>query len=99
MGLVLPRLESGWAKPAPLSQAFDSPLATARRFYYDNLTFDPRALRYVIDLFGHTQIFVGSDYPFTAGQKNSAQTFDGLGLSPDVLAAVRGGNAERFLSM
>jgi aminocarboxymuconate-semialdehyde decarboxylase len=92
-----PRLQSGWQKVPALSRAFASPVETARRLYYDNIVFDRRLLRHLIDVFGDTQIFVGSDYPFTAGQTDSAQMFAGLDLSNDQLAALRGGNAARFL--
>ena len=99
LAAFLPRLETGWKRVAILKDAFASPAATARRMYYDNIVYQTPLLKYLIDTFGVTQIFVGSDYPFTAGQKNSAKMFEGLGLSPDELAALRGGNAARFLNV
>lgn len=99
LSAFLPRLESGWQRVGALKSAFTSPAETAHRMYYDNIVFEPRLLKYLLDAFGVTQIFVGSDYPFTAGQKNSARLFEGLGLSPDDLAALRGGNAGRFLGI
>ncbi|HLI22914.1 MAG TPA: amidohydrolase family protein [Stellaceae bacterium] len=99
LAAFLPRLESGWQKLQALNRAFASPVATARRLYYDNVVFDKKLLRHLIDTFGDTQIFVGSDYPFTAGQKNSAAMFEGLGLEPWQLDALRGGNAARFLGL
>ena len=95
----LPRLESGWQKLPTLHQAFASPTEMARKAFYDNVVFDRRLLRHLIDCFGDTQIFVGSDYPFGAGQTNSARMFDGLGLSEGQLSALRGGNAARFLNL
>ena len=99
LAAFLPRLESGWQKLPALKRAFGSPLEAARRLYYDNVVFDRKLLRHLIDVYGDTQIFVGSDYPFTAGQSNSAAMFDGLGLSAAQLAALRGGNAARFLDL
>jgi aminocarboxymuconate-semialdehyde decarboxylase len=99
LATFLPRLESGWQKVPSLNKAFASPAATARRLYYDNIVFDPRLLKHLLEVFGVSQIFVGSDYPFTAGQKNSAKMFADLGLSPEHLAALRGGNAGRFLNI
>jgi aminocarboxymuconate-semialdehyde decarboxylase len=99
LAAFLPRLETGWQRVATLKDAFASPAATARRMYYDNIVYQAPLLKYLIDTFGATQIFVGSDYPFTAGQKNSARMFDGLGLTEDDLAALRGGNAARFLNL
>ena len=95
----LPRLETGWRKLPALNRAFASPAATARQLYYDNVVFDKPLLRHMIATYGDTQIFVGSDYPFTAGQKDSAAMFDGLGLSPEQLERLRGSNAARFLNL
>ena len=52
------------------AHAFDDPQATARRFYYDNLVFDHATVRHLMTLFGVSQIFVGSDYPFAAGSSS-----------------------------
>ncbi len=93
----LPRFESGWSKRPALTQAFASPLQTARRFYYDNVVFDRRLLAHMIETFGESQVFVGSDYPFAGGQDGSADMFSGLTLTDAALAALRGGNAFRFL--
>jgi len=99
LAAFLPRLQNGWQILPALNKSFASPTETARQLYYDNVVYDRRLLRYLIDTFGTTQIFVGSDYPFTAGQKNSAGLFDELGLGAEELAALRGGNATRFLNL
>src|SRR5690606_31328468 len=41
-----------------------SPAEYARRFYYDTLLFDRRAIRFLIDMMGSSQILVGTDYPY-----------------------------------
>jgi aminocarboxymuconate-semialdehyde decarboxylase len=99
LAMFLPRLETGWQKLQALKNAFASPAEAARKLYYDNVVFDKPLLRYLIDAYGDTQVFVGSDYPFTAGQKNSAAMFEGIGLSPEQLERLRGGNAARFLNL
>jgi aminocarboxymuconate-semialdehyde decarboxylase len=99
LATFLPRLQNGWQLVPALNRAFASPTETAQRLYYDNVVYDRRLLRHLIETFGSTQIFVGSDYPFTAGQKNSARLFDDLGFAPADLAALRGGNARRFLNL
>ncbi|HVA24965.1 MAG TPA: amidohydrolase family protein [Chloroflexota bacterium] len=73
----LPRLENSWsgqwngeppaegAAPSLLRQMLPkSPTQYARQFYYDTLLFDRRAIRYLIDLVGASQVTVGTDYPF-----------------------------------
>jgi aminocarboxymuconate-semialdehyde decarboxylase len=95
----LPRLQTGWSKAPALQAGFAAPVETARRFYYDNVVFDRTLLRHIIEYFGDTQIFVGSDYPFAGGQQDSAKMFDGLGFTQDQMDALRGGNATRFLKL
>jgi aminocarboxymuconate-semialdehyde decarboxylase len=99
LAMFLPRLENGWQKLPALKKAFASPAEAARQLYYDNVVFDKQLLRYLIEAYGDTQVFVGSDYPFTAGQKDSAAMFEGIGLSPEQLDRLRGGNAARFLNL
>jgi aminocarboxymuconate-semialdehyde decarboxylase len=77
----------------------ESPAATARRFYYDALVFDPLAVRFVIDTFGSSQICVGSDYPYAMADSDPVATLEKSGLEAAVLAAIRAGNAWRFLGL
>lgn len=44
------------------------PNALLRRFYYDALTHDTRALRYLIDLVGADRVVIGTDAPFDMGE-------------------------------
>lgn len=99
LAMFLPRLETGWQKLQALKNAFASPAEAARKLYYDNVVFDKKLLRYLIEAYGDAQVFVGSDYPFTAGQRNSAAMFEGIGLTPGQLERLRGGNAARFLNL
>jgi aminocarboxymuconate-semialdehyde decarboxylase len=99
LGAILPRLQAGWARTPDLSAVFASPRETARQFYYDNLVFDQALLRYLIEAFGVTQIFAGSDYPFAAGQPTPGRPFESLGLAASELTAVTSGNALRFLRL
>lgn len=49
-------------------------------FYLDSLVHDERALKYLVDMFGHEKVCLGSDYPFPLGEKIPgsliAQTFE-----------------------
>ena len=51
-----------------------SPLTLLRRFYFDSLVFEPRALRYLIDLVGADHICLGTDAPFDMGDEAPADT-------------------------
>ncbi len=48
-------------------------------FYLDSLVHDEKALKYLVDMFGHEKVCLGSDYPFPLGEKIPgsliAQTF------------------------
>ena len=96
---ILPRLHHGWTLAPPLHSAFDSPLEAARRMFYDNVVFDPATLRHIIAMFGETQIFAGSDYPYAAGQSFPGRPFADLDLSDAATDQLMRGNALRFLGM
>jgi len=76
-----------------------SPAEYARRFYYDTLLFDRRALRYLIDLIGSRQILVGTDYPYMAPEEPVDRTLRTLGLPPGEHANIAWNNCFRFLGI
>ncbi len=49
------------------------PNALLRRFYYDALTHDTRALRYLIDLVGADRVVIGTDSPFDMGEAHPVE--------------------------
>ena len=100
LGVLLPRLVHAWKVTPRAKEALtESPAATARRFFYDALVFEPLAVRFVIDTFGSTQICVGTDYPYAMADPDPLGTLEKAGLEAAVLAAIRGGNARRFLGL
>lgn len=99
LAAFLPRFQRGWERLPDLQAAFAAPRETARRFYYDNVVFNRGLLKHLLEAFGDTQICLGSDYPFSGGQEQSAALFEGLGLTASQLEAVLGGNAARYLSL
>ncbi len=59
-----------------------SPNRLLRRFYYDALTHDPRALRYLIDLVGADRVVIGTDAPFDMGEEHPVEMIEKVrGLS------------------
>jgi aminocarboxymuconate-semialdehyde decarboxylase len=77
----------------------ESPAVYARRFFYDALVFDPKAVRFVVETYGGSQVCVGSDYPFNMGDTDPLGTLEKSGLDAATLAAIRSGNAKRFLNL
>jgi aminocarboxymuconate-semialdehyde decarboxylase len=98
MSILLPRLQHAWKK---IDKARDSvteaPEVTAKRFFYDQLVFQERAVRFVIDTFGKSQILVGTDYPYAMGDFAPLETMKGL--DADTRAAITSANARRFLNL
>lgn len=76
-----------------------SPLDYARRFYYDSLVFDHRAVRYLIDLLGSDRLLVGSDFPAMPREDPAGRTVRAMGLPSDVLADLTWHNAFRYLGI
>jgi len=99
MSVLLPRLVHAWKMiPKAKESLAESPAATARRFYYDELVFDPAAVKFVIDSFGATQICIGTDYPFALATSTPSKRWKGA-ASTRQLAAISSTNAKRFLGL
>jgi aminocarboxymuconate-semialdehyde decarboxylase len=65
LAMLLPRIRMGWNLfgSEPTRMPVD-PEAVARSMWFDTLVYDPRPLRYLVELFGADRLTVGSDYPF-----------------------------------
>lgn len=97
---TLGRIEHGFEVRPDLC-AVDNQLAPSaylKRFYLDSLVHDPRMLRYLIDLFGESQIALGSDYPFPLGEERPGAMIESMkDLSPEVKARLLSGTALEWL--
>src|SRR5438105_4822838 len=100
MAMLLPRLVHAWNMAPKAKEALkESPAVIARRFYYDHLVFDAAAVKLLIERFGSSQIFVGSDYPFTMGDSDPVGSLERVRLDAATHAAVSAENARRFLGL
>lgn len=61
-----------------------SPKELLKRIYFDSLVFEPRALRYLIDLVGADHICIGTDSPFDMADDNPKATVDAVPGITDV---------------
>jgi aminocarboxymuconate-semialdehyde decarboxylase len=106
---ILPRAEFFWggtwneepgvgAGPGTKWSAV-SPSALARRFYYDSLVFDRRALRYLVDTLGPQRLMVGTDHPFMEREQPVGKTLRSLDLPPADLDAITWHNCFRWLGI
>jgi len=74
------------------------PNALLRRFYYDALTHDPRALRYLIDLVGADRVVIGTDAPFDMGEAHPVDMIAKVkGLSARERQQIFSGSALRLM--
>ena len=62
------RLDRGWeAFPDCRADIQHKPTEYLRRFYYDGVNFDPRAVRLAVDFAGADHVMAASDYPHQIG--------------------------------
>jgi len=109
LALMLPRAQYFWGgswneepkdpERAVMPDDGPSPLEYARRFYYDSVVFDRRALRYLIDLLGHDRLLVGSDFPAMPREDPIARTLRSMDLPADQLEDITSRNAQRWLGL
>lgn len=70
-----------------------------RQLYFDALTHDPRAVRYLVDTVGIDHVVLGSDYPADMGPVDPAgEIRSSTFLDPAEKAAILGGSLVRVLS-
>jgi aminocarboxymuconate-semialdehyde decarboxylase len=81
-----------WAAPT-------GPAELARRFYYDSLVFDRRAIRYLIDMLGADRLLVGSDFPAMNREEPAGRTLRSMALPSDVLDDITWHNCFRYLGI
>jgi aminocarboxymuconate-semialdehyde decarboxylase len=75
-----------------------SPAELLRRFYFDALTHDADALRYLIEKVGADRVTVGTDAPFDMGEDDPIAKIDAVkGLTPAQRDRILGLNALELL--
>ena len=53
-------------------------MAFFKNFYFDTITHNPDALRYLVSLAGSDHVLLGTDYPYDMGDENPVQTVSQL---------------------
>lgn len=99
-GLLLPRLAHIWNIDSSFKDAMPrSPRELARTLYFDTLVYDVRALSYLIECFGATQLMLGTDYPFAIYEREPYDFVRRTQLPGETIEALLYGNAARFLGL
>jgi aminocarboxymuconate-semialdehyde decarboxylase len=77
----------------------ESPAVTARRFYYDDVLFDPDSIKFLVNRFGAGQVVLGTDYPFALGEQDPLALLDKAGFDSQTKNSITSANARRFLGL
>ncbi len=97
---LLPRLQQAWNAFPPLKKAVPtSPADAARSLYFDNLVYDRHLTAQLLRVFGHTQVMVGTDYPFAIMERDPCGRLAQCELDAETLQLVTRANALRWLGI
>jgi aminocarboxymuconate-semialdehyde decarboxylase len=100
MAILMPRLVHAWnVFPKAKESLPESPATIARRFFYDELVFDPEAVKFLVTQFGASQIVLGTDYPFALGDFHPMKTLESANLDAATITGITSSNARRFLGL
>ena len=93
------RLDRGFLAFAECRQHIEAPPSEyLRRFYFDTVNFDARALELAVDFAGAGHVLAGSDYPHQVGSIPSMkESLASLDASDAARAGILGGNARELL--
>ena len=95
------RMDRGWqVRPEARVNIQQPPSAYLGRFWYDCLTHDENALRYLIDSVGIERLVFGTDWPFDMAIDDPVNWVRGLDkLTEDEKDAILGGNIVKLLDL
>lgn len=97
---LLPRLQQSWnAFPSLKKDIPVSPADSARLLYFDNLVYDPHVMAQLLRVFGHTQVMVGTDYPFAIRERDPHGRLAECEFDEKTLGLVKRKNALRWLGI
>jgi aminocarboxymuconate-semialdehyde decarboxylase len=96
---ALDRMDQGWrAFPSLRGATTGPPSSYARRFTYDAVTYEPRTLRYLVDVVGADRVVLGSDWPAPMRVLDPVRRLTRIGvLTPQEIESILRGTAAMLL--
>lgn len=95
---LLPRLQHAWHTFPALQEWMPvSPIEAARTMFYDDLVYDATAIRHLVQVFGASQLMLGSDYPFAIMDRDPMGRIESVGLNESAFGNLLRGNALRWI--
>lgn len=98
-GAGLPFVLGRLKRTAEITPGIADPEDAMSRLYVDTILHDPRVLQFVIGVLGTERIMMGSDSPFPIGDLAPMRIVSSVGLTPDQIAAVNGGLAQKVFGL
>jgi aminocarboxymuconate-semialdehyde decarboxylase len=76
---IIGRWDHGYTvRPECKEKIHRSPMAYFKNFYFDTITHNPDALRYLVSIAGSDHVLLGTDYPYDMADENPVQTVSQL---------------------
>jgi aminocarboxymuconate-semialdehyde decarboxylase len=93
------RLDHGHqVRPEPRANTKTSPLELLRRLFFDTITFNSQALRFLVDLVGAEHVVLGTDAPFDMGDEDPLTTVAAIpNLASEEREAILSNTAHQLL--
>ena len=98
---IMGRIEHGYrVRPEPKEKVHQPPRAFLKNFYFDTITHNPDALRYLIAFAGSDHVLMGSDYPYDMADERPVDTVSGLaGIKASDRRKIMAENAIRLFGL
>jgi aminocarboxymuconate-semialdehyde decarboxylase len=95
------RLDRGFeAFPECRANISRPPSAYLKKFYFDTVNFDPRALELAVSFAGPGQVLAGSDYPHQIGSiPKMLESLKAMRVTEEERGMILGGNAKKLLGI
>ncbi|GAA0991172.1 amidohydrolase family protein [Subtercola frigoramans] len=93
------RSDHAWRVRPEARGCAHEPSSYLRSIWFDTVVHDARALRYLVEVAGASQVLMGSDFPFDMGPEDPVSFVKGAGLGGGEVARILAGNAEALLAV